>query len=113
MPCDTYLKPNQTISQRKEEVKKVISRVDEGLRAGRIKVKVSKEGAVAFDGLTNENRDKVTDACVYRRVMATGSALAREAIAKAEMLAGRKIDNKTVASGVHSHDGGKTWHHGH
>jgi hypothetical protein len=29
------------------------------------------------------------------------------------MLAGRKLDLKVIGQGVHSHDGGHHWHHGH
>jgi hypothetical protein len=52
----------------------------------------------------------VTDACAYRRIMATNSALARAAIARAEQLSGRSVDKAAVAHGMHSHDGGVTWH---
>ncbi len=31
------------------------------------------------------------------------------ALAKAEAQAGRTVDKQAVASGLHSHDGGKTW----
>ena len=111
MPCDTKLKQGQTISERIIEVKKVVSRLDQMLAAGKVRTKISREGAVAFEGVSAEDRDGVTDACVYRRILATGSALARAALEKAEMLAGRKIDKKVVGSGLHSHDGGKSWHH--
>jgi hypothetical protein len=50
----------------------------------------------------------VSDACAYRRIMSIGSAKA--AIARAEQLAGRSIDRRVVAQGVHSHDDGRTWH---
>jgi hypothetical protein len=42
--------------------------------------------------------------------MASGFALAKLAIMKAEQLAGRTVDRKVVAQGTHSHDGGRTWH---
>jgi len=114
MACDTRLKPRQTLQQRAAEVKGVVARLDELLRKGNVKVVVDKRtGAVAFDGVTNEDRDGVTDACIYRRIMATGSALAKQAIARAELVAGRAVDKQAVAHGHHSHDGGKTWHHGH
>jgi hypothetical protein len=107
------LKPNQTIKARAEEVRAVVARVVQGLITGRIKAKVGPQGAVAFDGLTDQERDGVTDACAYRRVVATGGALANAAIARAEAMAGRPVDRMAVAHGHHSHDGGKTWHHGH
>lgn len=113
MPCDTRLKPRQTISERADEVRRAITRLSEALATGRAKVKVGPQGAIAFEGLTADERDGVTDACAYRRIMVTGSALARAAIARAEQLAGRSLDRRVIAQGTHSHDGGKTWHNGH
>jgi hypothetical protein len=111
MPCDTRLKPRQTISQRKAEVVAVVAFLDELIRKNKVKVVVDKRtGAVAFNGMTDSEKDGVTDACAYRRIMATGSALARAAVAQAELVAGRSINKQAVAQGVHSHDGGHTWH---
>lgn len=110
MPCDTKLKSRQTIQQRAEEIRQVTARVQLGLTTGRIKVKIGPQGAIAFDGLRNEERDGVTDNCLYRRIMATGTALAKAAIARAEALSGRSINKQVVGQGVHSHDGGTTWH---
>lgn len=115
MPCDTRLKVRngvrQTISERKDEVRRATERFITGLKANRVKVVIDKKtGAVAFTGLTEEERDGVTDACAYRRIMVSGSAMALAAIARAEQLAGRSIDKQMVAAGHHSHDGGKTWH---
>lgn len=109
MPCDTYLKPRQTIKQRADEVRKATDRIAKALAAGRAKAKVGPQGAIAFTGLTDDERDGVTDACAYRRIMVSGSALARVKIAQAEQLAGRSVDRKVIGQGVHSHDGGKTW----
>lgn len=113
MPCDTKLKPNQTISQRASEVRAAVERFVAGLVAGRIKAKVGPTGAIAFDGVSESDRDGVTDACAYRRIMATGSVLAKQQIARAEAIAGRTVDRAKLAQGVHSHDGGRTWHNGH
>jgi len=110
MPCDTRLKPRQTIQSRKAEIQKVIERLSKGLTSGAIRVKVGPQGGIAFIGLSTEERDGVTDACAYRRLMVTGSSLAKAAIARAEQLAGRTVDRMAVAQGVHSHDGGHTWH---
>lgn len=109
MPCDTRLKPRQTLSQRATEVRKVTETLSAGLASGRVKAKVGPQGGIAFIGLTDDERDGVTDACAYRRIMVSGSALARAKIAQAEQLAGRTVDRKVVAQGVHSHDGGETW----
>ena len=114
MPCDTRLKPRQTISERAIEVKRAVEKISAGLASGRIKAVVDRRtGAVAFAGITDEERDGVTDACAYRRLMVSGGALAKAAIARAEQLAGRTVDKQALAAGHHSHDGGKTWHHGH
>lgn len=113
MPCDTWTKPRQTMTERKEEVKKVVTRLDQLIANRIVKVKVGPQGAIAFEGWTDGERDRVTDACAYRRIMVSGSALARAEIAKAEQLSGRTVSKTALAGGHHSHDGGKSWHHGH
>lgn len=110
MPCDTRLKPKQTIQERAKEVRDVVGRFERALIAGQAKTVIGPQGAVAFTGLTETDRDGVTDACVYRRIMATGSSLAKAAIQKAEFMSGRSINRQQVAVGAHSHDGGATWH---
>ena len=110
MPCDTRLKPRQTIQQRAAEVKKVTASVASGLAAGRLKVKIGPQGGIAFTGMTDAERDGVTDNCLYRRLLASGSATAIQAIARAEALAGRSVSKQMIAQGVHSHDGGNSWH---
>lgn len=110
MPCDRKLKPRQTIQQRAEEIRGVVAKLAAGLAAGRIKAKVGPQGAIAFDGLAETDRDGVSDNCAYRRLMATGSPMALQAIARAEALAGRSVDKQVIGQGVHSHDSGKTWH---
>jgi hypothetical protein len=114
MVCDTKpFRPDQTLSERKEEVKKVIDLVAQEIVAGRVKPKVGPQGAITFEGLSPSMTRGVSDACVYRRIMSNGSAMARQQIARAEQLAGRRVDQKAVAGGAHSHDGGRTWHSGH
>jgi|SRR6185437_4329643 len=114
MPCDTRLKRGQTIQQRASEVRKVVDKVVAGLTSGRIQAKVGPQGSIAFAGLTNEERDGVTDACIYRRLTQTaGASLAIAKLRQAELVAGRSVDKQALAQGHHSHDGGKTWHHGH
>jgi len=110
MPCDTRRKRGQTIQQRAQEVRDVVAKVDRALIAGRVKMAVGPQGAVTFTGITAQERDDVTDACMYRRLMATGSPLARAAMQRAEQMAGRAVDRVQVAHGAHSHDGGHTWH---
>jgi len=100
-----------------DKVRRVAETVAAGLAAKRIKPVIDKRtGAIAFTGITETERDGVTDGCIYRRLLATGSALARAEIAKAEQLAGRSVDRQAVAQGHHAHSdgqGGLTWHHGH
>lgn len=110
MACDTRLKSGQTIQQRAEEVRRAVAKLDKLLASGVARAKVAPNGAVVFVGWQQEDRDGVTDACGYRRIVTTGSALAKAALQRAEMLAGRSIDRQVVASGHHSHDGGQTWH---
>ncbi len=110
MPCDTRLKPRQTIQERAAEVRKVIERLAAGLVAGRVTVKVGPQGAIAFDGLTVDERDGVTDACAFRRLMVSGSALARAKVEGAIRLSGRAVNRQAIGQGAHSHDGGTTWH---
>ena len=113
MPCDTRLKYRQTISQRAEEVRKATAKLAQQLASGQVKPKVNSKGGIAFEGWTDADRDGVTDACVYRRLLVSGSSLAIAKITQAELLAGRSVDKKLLAQGHHSHDGGQTWHDGH
>ena len=110
MPCDRQLKQGQTLSQRVDEVRKAAERLAQALASGRVKAKVGPQGAIAFLGLTDTERDGITDACAYRRIMASSSSLAKAAIMRAEQLAGRTVDKRVIGQGTHSHDGGHTWH---
>lgn len=110
MTCDTKLKPRQTIQERASEVRRAVSALDKAIAARRVLIKIGPQGAVAFEGWDAKERDGITDNCAYRRLLSTGSALARAELAKAETLAGRPINKQAVAQGHHSHDGGKTWH---
>lgn len=110
MACETRLKARQSIQERAKEVKGVVAFMDELITKGKVKVVVDKKtGAVAFTGMTDSEKDGVSDACAYRRIMATGSATAKMAIAKAEAVAGRSVSRQALAAGIHSHDGGSTW----
>lgn len=125
MPCDTQPRRRRNrltgkrdgeLLTKKEviaEVEAVVRKIDQKVASGAVKVKVGPQGAVAFEGITDEDRDGVTDACIYRRMLVTGSSLARTRIQQAEMLAGRPVNRQAIAQGWHSHDGGKNWHHGH
>jgi hypothetical protein len=110
MPCDTSRKPEQTIEQRADEIRRSISGLSSLLATGKVRAKVGPQGAIAFIGWSEADRGRVTDACAYRRIMATGSAMAKAQIAQAEMMAGRTVDRIVVGQGIHSHDNGRTWH---
>lgn len=110
MPCDTALLKNQTLTERKVEIKKAVSRLDQLLAQKKIKPVIGPQGAIAFTGWTDTDRARVTDGCAYRRIMATGSALAKAEIARAEQLAGRSVNKQVVAQGVHAHEHGGHLH---
>ena len=110
MPCDTIRKPNQTLTARVEEVKKRVTAVDRLIASRKVQVKVGPQGAVVFVGISDEDRDGMTDACIYRMLSRKGSAATRMAIMRAEQVAGRSVDRAVIGQGIHSHDGGATWH---
>src|SRR3990172_1895859 len=107
MPCDTKVKAQQTVEQRQAEVRAAVERVSAALRAGTARLKIGPQGAVAVE--TTEDTDGVMDACMFRRVKKENTFEFRKALATAEASAGRKVNLVAIASGVHSHDGGKTW----
>jgi hypothetical protein len=114
MPCDTRMKPRQTISQRADEVRKATAKLAQLIASGKVTPKVSPKGGITFQNWLDTDRDGVTDACVYRRLLTTpGAALAIAKIKQAELVAGRTVDKQVLAGGHHSHDGGETWHEGH
>ena len=109
MPCYRVKKKGQTEVQRKAEVKKRMTQVDKLIAARKVQMKVGPQGAITFIGLSDEDRDGLTDVCIYNTLTKTGSAAVRMALARAEQLAGRSIDRKVIAAGIHSHDEGRTW----
>ena len=113
MACDQQTVAGQTFTQRKEEVRAALARLSADLVAGRVKPVIGPTGAIAFQGWTD--RARVSDGCAFRLTMATGSALAKQAIAKAELLAGRSVNRQAVAAGHHAHEHGGHlhWHGGH
>jgi hypothetical protein len=111
MVCDTRLRAKQTIRERLDEVRRAVAKLSAAIASGRVKVKVGPQGGIAFIGWAEAERDGVSDACAYRKILVEGSALAKAAIARAEQLAGRTVDKQALAQGWHLH--GDTWHHGH
>ena len=112
MPCENSRLPNQTISQRKEEIVKAVDKLAAALAAGKVKPVIGPKGGIAFPGWIEGQTGRVGDGCAFRRLMSSGSALARMAIERAETLAGRRVDRQAVAQGLHSHEqGGRiVWH---
>ena len=113
MPCDTRTLPNQTFSERKTEVRTALAQLQAAIAAGTVRPVVGKQGAIAFAGWLDQDRRRVSDACAYRLLMATASATTKLKIAQAEQLAGRTVNKQALAAGVHSHDQGVSWSHGH
>lgn len=110
MPCDTKNLPGQTLTERKREVLDSIVELNALLVTGKVTVKIGPQGAIAFAGWSDAQRRRVTDACAFRRILAIGSSLAKAKIAQAEIMAGRAVNMQAVGIGVHSHDGGITFH---
>lgn len=113
MVCWTRVKRGQTKEQRGVQVKTALQKLDKLLSSMKVTAKIGPQGAIAFTGWSDIDRDDVTDVCAYRYIMATGSATAKMAIARAEQLAGRGVSKEAIAQGTHSHDGGATWNKGH
>jgi hypothetical protein len=111
MACETMRKPKQTLQERIAEIGKSVAALDAKLKKRQVKPVVDKAtGAITFAGWTDPaERNGVTDACAYRRIMATGSVLAKQEIMRAELLSGRAVNRQALTAGVHSHDGGATW----
>ena len=84
-----------------------IARLDAALGSGSVSVVVGAQGGLAFKGW--QDREGVTDLCAYRKLAATNSPALRRAIMRAEAIAGRTLDQRTIATGLHSHDGGQTF----
>jgi hypothetical protein len=107
MPCDTQRTPGQSLAERMTQVKAALRRLELALASGSSRIVIAQNGAVAFAGW--QDRDGVTDVCAYRTLAAENSPVLRQAVARAELLSGRKVNPQAVAGGWHSHDNGKTW----
>jgi hypothetical protein len=114
MACDTKLRPRQTIQERAKEVREAVTRLAQGLAAGRIRLVIDPAtGAPAFAGWEDTSKDGVSDACSFRILAKTGSPMFIELVRQAQALAGRAPNTH---AGMHAHvgHGGKvTWHHDH
>ena len=104
MPCNTQLKPKQTLSQRADELRKAVASIDKLLASGRAQVKTGPQGAVVFTGIPDSVRDGMTDTCIYRTLTRTASPQVKMQLARLN------VNSAAVRAGIHSHDGGATWH---
>lgn len=111
MPCDGSRLEGMEREARKKLVKSTLERLEAALKEGLVTVKVGPQGALTFAGW--KDRNGVSDVCAYRMLTTKGSGELRKALARAEAMAGRKISTQAIGHGVHSHDGGSTWHAGH
>lgn len=103
MPCMN--RPNATPVQQKK-MTDAVKRLEALLGAG-VTVVIGATGGIAFKGWTD--REGVSDLCAYRKLMSENSPALRKAVARAEVMAGRGVDQQALAAGLHSHDGGRTW----
>ena len=104
MPCTTQ--KNLTTTQR-DLMALAIKRLEAALSVGVAQAVIGAQGAIAFKGW--KDNQGVTDLCAYRALVAKNSSALRRAMARAEVLAGRKVNAVAIAAGQHSHDGGATW----
>lgn len=102
------LSPQQLAA--KDNALKVLARK---LANKEVTVFISRQGALAFQGWSEADRGGLADTCAYRALAASNSPELRRAVAAAEARYGLKLDKRVLAAGVHSHDGGKTFHNGH
>ena len=104
MPCTTINLTDQV----KHAQSEALARLKRQLAAGTAQVVIGATGGIAFKNWTGE-RGMLFDLCAYRKLLASNSPELRRAIARAECTSGRKVNQATIATGVHSHDGGVTW----
>jgi hypothetical protein len=101
------LEPNQTLASRISQVDAAIKRLEQYLATGTVRIGISPQGAITFQGW--KDNDRISDTCAFRSMTATNSWALRQAVMKAESMSGRKVNMKAIAAGMHSHDNGKTW----
>lgn len=84
-----------------------IEKLKKALALGTVTVTIGATGGVTFKGWSDQDRQDIFDLCAYRKLANTPEM--RKAIARAEVTSGRKVNERAIASGVHSHDGGRSW----
>lgn len=94
---------------RKIAVEKAMEEIKKRIKEKEIRMQISEEGAVAFILPADVDRSRMTDGCIYRRLVRENSWEFRNMVAEAEARTGRRVNIATVNNGTHSHDGGVTW----
>lgn len=102
MPCELR---TLTVNEKIDKTN-ALDRLRTGLAKGAVSVVVGRGGSLAFKGWSSP---LYADLCAYRQLASENFAPMRMALARAEALAGTKLNPTAVASGLHSHDGGSTW----
>lgn len=113
MACESMRRPGETLEQRMARAKAAQKKLEAALLAGKVKVAIGPNGAVAFVGWAQADREDLTDSCTVRTLSAEGSWALKQAIAKAEAMSGRRVNMNAVAAGWHSHDDGRSFGPGH
>lgn len=107
MSCISQMRKNQTLKQREREINEALKRLERYLQTGSVKIQIGNQGAIAFNGW--KDRNDVTDVCAYRMLTLSNSWALKQAVKRAEMISGKKVNERAIAAGVHSHDNGHTW----
>lgn len=110
MVCDSKFL-NVQPAVRKTQIEEALKRLEDALAKGQASLVIGPQGAVAIKGWDGASRNGVMDSCALRKLLAKGSFPLRQAIARAEMQQGRKVNEREIAAGTHLH--GDTWHKGH
>jgi hypothetical protein len=118
MACDSRIyRRDQTLAERKVEVKKALTALEKLIASGQVNIRIGTEGigkgAVVLKGWSDAERVGITDACAIRLLMLSGTATTKLKLAAAQQQFGTSINRQTLGAGVHSHDGGLSWHTGH
>ena len=107
MPCTLRIPAGLTPKQWAKRWEGAVNALEQDLSDNRAIVKIGPDGAIAFSGWTS--RDGVSDVCAYRWLAGKRSFALQKAVMRAEALAGKKVNERAIAAGSHSHDGGATW----
>ena len=113
MSCNLMRDPQQTAEDRAREIQAALAKLQSALGSNQARYQVSPQGFVSIVGWREEDRRRVSDVCAFRMLATAGSWEHRKALAAAESRAGRAVNVQAIGAGVHSHDGGKTFHPGH